>query len=96
MPLQDGDASHSVTKCGAPASAAGQRGPPSSQATKASRRTERANIFNNNEQLTLGQSVCNNQEKENKNLLAAEAVSGPVIWGVISETPGTETGSTVF
>lgn len=55
-----------------------------------------ANMFNNNEQLDLGQSDCDHQEKECKNLFTAEAVSGPVIWGVITETPGPGTESTVF
>lgn len=34
--------------------------------------------------------------KENENLLTDEAASGPVIWGVIRETPGTETERIVF
>lgn len=56
-----------------------------------------ADAFDDGEQLTVGQSVCDLWEnEENKNLLTAEAVSGPVIWRVITETPGTETESTVF
>lgn len=51
-------------------------------------------MFYKDEQLTLGEQVCNHKNKENKRLLVVAAVCGTVIRGVIRDRVKTVTEST--